>query len=161
MLGKLSKSLVVRVGLLLTVVLAGAFVFAPKAQAASACDGWTASAPSDVPWGASFEILWPTVPGAASYRVVLQDADGTTVVTGAAGSLTVQSNDVNGGLLNYTIEALTPDGNVLCSTGGAVSFYTAPSQPPGKPKPPPEPQLDGMLVFCSELVIDTVSNNVS
>jgi hypothetical protein len=128
MLDKLSKSLVVRVGLLLAVVLAGAVAFAPKAQAASVCDGWSASAPADVPWGASFEILWPPVPGAASYEVVLQDADGTTVVTGAAGSLTVNSNDVNGGLLNYTVKALTPEGDVLCSTGGSVSLYIAPSE---------------------------------
>ena len=135
MLDKLSKSLVVWVGLLLAVLMAGAVAFAPEAQAESVCDGWTASAPGDVPWGASFEIRWPPVPGAASYRVVLQDADGTTVVTGAAGSLTVQSNDVNGGLLNYTVKALTPEGDVLCSTGGAVSLYIAPSEEKKPPKP--------------------------
>jgi hypothetical protein len=32
------------------------------------------------------------------------------------------------GLLNYTIQALSADGDLLCSTGGAVSFYTAPSE---------------------------------
>jgi hypothetical protein len=46
-----------------------------------------------------------------------------------AGSLTVSSNDFgDGGLLNYTIQALSADGDLLCSTGGAVSFYTAPSE---------------------------------
>jgi hypothetical protein len=129
MLDKLSKSLVVRLGLLLAVVVAGAFAFAPKAQAASVCDGWSASAPSDVPWGASFEITWPPLDGAASYVVYLTDADGTTMVSGVAGSLTVNSNEFgDGGLLNYTVVALTPEGDVLCSTGGAVSFYIAPSE---------------------------------
>jgi hypothetical protein len=145
MLDKLSKSLVVRLGLLLAVVLAGAVVFAPKAQAASVCDGWSASAPSDVPFGASFEILWTTVPGAASYEVVLQDADGTTVVTGAAGSLTVNSNDVNGGLLNYTVRALTPEGDLLCSTGGSVSFYIAPSE-----------EKDGHRFFRDDIFSDDI-----
>jgi hypothetical protein len=138
MLDKLSKSLVVRVGLLLAVLMAGAIAFAPYAQAEAVCDGWSASAPSDVPWGASFEILWPTVPGAASYEVILTDASGTTIVTGVAGSLTVSSNDFgDGGLLNYTIQALSADGDLLCSTGGAVSFYTAPSE-----KKEPRPLLD-------------------
>jgi hypothetical protein len=141
MLDKFSKSLVVRVGLLLAVVLAGAIVFAPKAEAASVCDGWTATAPTDAPWGSSFEILWPPVPGAASYEVVLEDADGTTIVTGAAGSLTVDSNDINGGLLHYTVRALTPDGDVLCSTGGgSVSLYIDPTE---EKDPKPEP-----IFFC-------------
>jgi photosystem II stability/assembly factor-like uncharacterized protein len=136
MLDKLSKSLFVWVGLLLAVVIAGAIAFAPEAQAESVCDGWTASAPADVPWGASFEITWPPVPGAAGYAVYLTDASGTTVVTGVAGSLTVSSNDFgDGGLLNYTVVALTPEGNVLCSTGGVVPFYTAPVKPPGNPPP--------------------------
>jgi hypothetical protein len=141
MLDKLGKSLVVRVGLLLVVVLAGAIAFAPKAEAASVCDGWSSSAPSDVPFGASFEILWPTVPGAASYEVVLTDASGTTVVTGVAGSLTVDSNEFSdGGLLNYTVRALSPEGGLLCSTGGSVSFYIAPSE---KDNPKPDP-----IFFC-------------
>jgi hypothetical protein len=127
MLEKLSKSLVVRVGLLLAVVLAGAVVFAPEAQAESVCDGWSVSAPTDVPSGASLEITWPPVPGAASYAVYLTDADGTTVVTGVAGSLTVSSNDVDGGLLNYTVVALTPEGDVLCSAGGSISTYISPT----------------------------------
>jgi hypothetical protein len=129
MLDKLSKSLVVRVGLLLVVVMAGAAVFAPKVQAEVVCDGWSATAPELVPWGASFEILWPTVPGAASYVVYLTDANGTTMITGAAGSLTVSSNEFgDGGLLNYTIQALSDNGDLACSTSGAVSFYTAPSE---------------------------------
>jgi hypothetical protein len=137
MLDKLSRSLVVWVGLLLVVLLAGAIAFAPEAQAGAVCGPWSASAPSDVPWGASFEITWPPLDGAASYVVYLTDADGTTMVTGVAGSLTVNSNEFgNGGLLNYTVVALTPEGNVLCSTGGAVSFYIAPSE---EKKPRPQP----------------------
>jgi hypothetical protein len=140
MLDKLSKSLVVWVGLLLAVLLAGAVAFAPEAQAGWPCDQLTVTAPSDVPFGASFQIQWTTVPGAASYEVHLTDADGTTVVTGVAGSLTVDSNEwSDGGLLNYTVVALTPEGNVLCSASGAVSFYIAPSEPPGNPPPPPPP----------------------
>jgi hypothetical protein len=129
MLDKLSKSLVVRLGLLLAVVVAGAIAFSPEAQAGAVCGPWSASAPSDVPWGASFEITWPPLDGAASYVVYLTDASGTTMVTGVAGSLTVNSNEFgDGGLLNYTVVALTPEGDVLCSTGGAVSFYIAPSE---------------------------------
>jgi hypothetical protein len=64
--------------------------------------------------------------------VYLTDADGTTMITGVAGSLTVSSNEFgNGGLLNYTVQALTANGDLACSTSGAVSFYTAPSEEKG------------------------------
>ena len=137
MLDKLSKSLIVRVGLLLAIVVAGAIAIVPKAYAdESVCDQLTMSiVPSGpIATGSSFQVQWNVIPGAAGYEVSIQHEGGTLVYTDSVGSRTVNSNDIQGSSFTVTVKALTPEGDVLCSVSQGEGIYQPEEEPKKKRK---------------------------
>jgi hypothetical protein len=144
MLDKVSKSLVVRLGLLLAVVVAGAIAFSPPAQAESVCDQLTMSIvpPGPIATGSSFQVQWNVIPGAAGYEVSIEHEGGTLVYTDGVGSRTVSSNDIQGDSFTVTVKALTPEGDVLCSVSQGEGIYKEYQEEDEKKKkePPERPQ---------------------
>jgi hypothetical protein len=113
-----------RVGLVMA-ILVGALALVPAVSADDPCTGKVVTMPSYVAWGASFEVKWEPVTGAAGYALTVMHGGGSEAygwLPTSGTSVTLSTNDMNGPQATITINALTPEGDILCTMGGTVGL---------------------------------------